>query len=202
MQNLTFEFIQSKYPQAVSFENQPKILMENQQPLIDELAQRGVLFLDVWSSLVNPSSEMAKKLPEVIDLLTAAVDDPHYHPRVVSGIVRTLENKTIVEAIDLYDFLYERARIAAKSEALSNPQCRGLDESFFSALSAHFKLDRLQDHLQLLLDENLGERRVMLLLAFEANTKNEQIREILKSLREHPILGKAAATICKKKKLV
>lgn len=201
MFNYKLEMIEKKYGEILSFGEADRLMSESEGPLISKLAERGLFILDVWSSLANPAPEIAAVLPRVADILIAAVDDD-YHPQIISGIIRTLGNKSIVDNFDLYDFLKERALVAAPSSQILNPKCRGCEQSFFYSLSQHFKIEKLDDYLSVMLNESLSDSRCLLLLAFEKHHKNEKIREILKNLCDHPLFGYMATKICKKKKIL
>lgn len=201
MFNYKLEVIEKKYGEILSFDEAVRLMSESEEPLISKLAERGLTIVSVWHSLANPTPEVAAILPRVADILISAVDDD-YHPQIISGIIRTLGHKSIVQNFDLYDFLKERALVAAPSRQILNPKCRGCEQSFFYSLSQHFKIEKLDDYLSVLLNDGLSDSRCLLLLAFEKHHKNERIREILKNLCGHSLFGYMATKICKKKKIL
>jgi len=177
-----------------------KYIESNEQILIQVFRNSGFEISSIWKDLVNPKPNIQKQMPKITQELIDSLGNSNVHPRILSGVVRVLGNSEIVKHRDLYTYLTEIYVDIPPSASLKNPQARGIDQSFASSISAHFKMDYFEKHKQLMLNEKLGESRGLLLIALANNVDNSIIKEFAESLRSHKLFATEIKNILKKTK--
>lgn len=176
-------------------------LKANEIGLLEKINSKGLNITSVWNDLVNAQPIVRSKIPTIIEVLIEAIHDETIHPRIVSGVVATLRHNEIAKKKDLYDFLIELYRHIPLDSQLKNPQVRGIEGSTANAICGHFSFGKLSSLEAIILNDSLGESRVILLTAFEKHLKNKPIQDFLKSLESHPYLSAQAKRILKKVKM-
>jgi hypothetical protein len=176
-------------------------LNENERSLVHQINQRGFEIRGIWEDLVNPSPEVAPRLSELTDILISATDSLEYHPRIVSGVVRSLDGKAIVKKHNLFSFLYERYLVVPPTDKIHNPHARGIDQSFAAALAGHFTWENFDKFQALIRDESLGESRLLLLLAFRRPSilEKKEVQQLLSELAKTPYFAYEAKKLLKRK---
>jgi hypothetical protein len=199
MHNIVKNILAWADKEPMSFDDFNSFLEENERSLILRIIQRRFDVKDIWSDLVNPSPSIAPRVDELTDILISATDSLEYHPRIVSGVVRSLGNKAIVKKHNLFSFLYERYLVVPPNNKIHNPQARGIDDGFAEGLALHFSWENFDKIKALIKDESLGESRLLLLFAFRRFLEKEEVRQLLLELAEHPYFAFEAKKLLKRK---
>ncbi|WP_295775628.1 hypothetical protein [uncultured Microbacterium sp.] len=162
--------------EAVEAERRERVrkLREAEQPIIKDLRDVGIEVGSVWD-LVNTSAPYLPALP----VLMKHLERDGYPDRVVESIGRALAVRESVPYWHRLRDLYLRA------------EGRGARSGLAVALGVSATPAQLEELIELLHNESLGESRV-LLIAPVIKLGGARGREVIKALRDHPVLGKEA----------
>jgi hypothetical protein len=180
------------------FDEWRSFLEENERSLMLQINQRGFEARSI-ANIMNPFPSIASKIDELTDILISATDSLEYHPRIVSGVVRSLGNKAIVKKHNLFSFLYERYLVVPPNNKIHNPQVRGVDDGLAEGLALHFSWENFDQIQTLIKDESLGESRLLLLFAFTRFLDKKEVQQLLSELAEHPYFAFEAKKLLKRK---
>jgi hypothetical protein len=169
----------------------------NEKSIIDRINVAGMSIQSVWKNLLNPNPENSRKMLSIVNILLNELDNETLHPRIMSGIVRSIGNKDISKKQNCYDDFSKRYLMVPPSSEIKIPLCRGLDQSFSWTLSQHFTMEKFASIIELLDDEKLGESRGLLLIALKKYRNETIVQNELRRLYENPLYKKEIENILK-----
>ena len=167
--------------EAVEAERQARLqaLREAEQPIVEDLRHAGLDVKSVWD-LVNTSVPYPEALPVLLDHLQRG----GYPDRVMESIGRASAVQPASFAWEVFRGLY----LVATG--------RGEEEGLAVALAASATADHLDGLVALLHEESRSDTRIHFLRAIK-RVGGDQGREVLESLRDHPLFGLEARALLK-----
>lgn len=114
-----------------------KIYDEDEKVLINELKSIGLVLTSVWD-LVNRKNDYMEAIPILINHIKVK-----HHPRILSGIVRSLAIPELKDNQKLWDVLVELFIQTKSDNEISIPEERGLKMSISVALESLANAERV-----------------------------------------------------------
>jgi hypothetical protein len=152
-----------------------------EQPIVADLRGVGLDLDSVWD-LVNTSVPY----PEALPVLLAHLERGGYPDRVMESLGRALAVKPAVFAWDRLLRLY-----------LASPT-PGEEKGLALALCAMATKDHVETLIDLIRDESRGDVRVLFVGPI-LRKGGERGLQVIESLREHPVVGKEATALLKRR---
>lgn len=176
------EFQQRRAEQEEERQARVRLLREAELPIVEDLHGVGVEVSSVWD-LVNTSTPYPDALPVLLRHLQVG----GYPDRVMESLGRALAVKPAVFAWDTLRNLYLAA------------QGRGEEEGLAVALAASATANQFDQLVSLLSEESHGDTRIHFLKAIR-RVGGEKGNAVLQSVNNHPLLGKEATALLKRRR--
>lgn len=153
-----------------------KPVFESEKPLVKKLNDLGYAVKSVWD-FVNTTESYERAIPLLIESLKE-----DYHLRIKAGIARSL---IVYEAKDVaWDTLIDQFKKAKPKEEIKNKEERGYKSALALALSEFMDESRIDQILELVLDQSHGSGRWFLVDKLKSFKKIKKVKEALKILKK------------------
>jgi len=114
-----------------------RLYQEDQKGLLNELSTLGFELSSIWD-FVNSENSYWEAIPTLIKHLSI-----EHHPRVLSGILRSLAIKELSNNQALWDRVVEIYKTTRSDDEIAIPEERGLQESAAAALEVLASKERI-----------------------------------------------------------
>lgn len=131
------DFQEKQASKQEALEARRRLYEEDQKGLLNELSELGFDLFSVWD-FVNSENNYWDAIPTLINHLSIK-----HHPRVLSGILRSLAIEELSNDQGLWDRVIEIYKTARSDDEIAVPEERGLQESAAAALEVLASKERI-----------------------------------------------------------
>lgn len=171
--------------------------------LNNELSKRfklkGLSFLSI-DNMVNPTKAEEQQVVHIIDDFLELICLPECHPRSLDMVVRIFANKMVAKKRNMFNFFKDIYINIPPTERIKNNDLWGVDQAFANVIAVHCTSPFVYELKNLIINENLGSSRILLLHSYRKLNKNNHSETIafFKELRHNEIFAQTINALLKR----